>query len=99
MASKFEKIRYKAEVLNDVYRMLESKEKDLHTEYRATGKTTEQAKDWSTGELLWEDEEKTIPKYRDKYEDVEIPDDELSDERKKRIGVLVALKTAIEKMM
>ena len=86
MANKFEKKRIEMGYLESVYSLLEDKLKDLM-----------QAKDWRTGELLWEDEEKTIPIYRDKYDCVEVFDDELDDEDRLRMSVLNELMAKLEK--
>lgn len=85
MANKFKEKQVRAELLAELYDIVERKEKDLHEEYTVIGKSTIQAKDWRTGELLWEDEAKTIPVMRDEYGTV--PKEELSEEDKLRSAV------------
>ena len=86
MASIFEEKKYKMEVLESLDNRLLEMVDEIHHDWVVTGQ--EQAKDWSTGELLWEDKEKTIPKYRDKYERVTLEDNQLSDNAKMRIDVI-----------
>lgn len=78
--NKFMAKKFLAEALCEMYEILVQKEKDIHQEYRRVGFEEEQATDWRTGELLWEDEEKTVPKFRDKYDYVTKDDSELTDE-------------------
>lgn len=66
------------EKLNDA---LDDLMKDTACNYQVVGKKSEQARNWKTDELLWEDEEKTIPKYENKYDYVEIPAEELTDDK------------------
>lgn len=55
------------EVLKDVIERLESDRKYEACDYVQTGVETEQARRYN-GELLWEDEEQTIPKYNEIWE-------------------------------
>ena len=97
MANKFEKKRIEMGYLESMYSLLEDKLKDLTRRYEVVGKEEEQARDWRTDELLWEDEEKTIPMYRDKYDYVEVFDDELDDEDRLRMSILNELMAKLEK--
>lgn len=97
MTNKFKEKQFTAEVLNDLYEEVAAKERAVHLDYRKNG--TEQAKDWRTDELLWEDEEKTIPKMRDKWENVPKSDNELTDEDKLRIKVYQQIMAQLEKMI
>lgn len=95
MANKFKEKQIMAEVLNELYETVDSKEKAVHYDYKPVGK--EQAKDWRTGELKWEDEEQTIPTMIDKWADVEKED--LTEEDKLKIKVYQYIKTQLEKMI
>ena len=97
MANKFEEKRILAEVLNELYETVQRKENDVHSEYKVVGQ--EQAKDWRSGELRWEDEEKTIPKMSDKWESVPKADEDLTEEDKLRIKVYQYVKSQLEKMI
>ena len=95
--NKFEEKRIEAEVLSELYENVARKEQDVHEEYTVIGKSEEQDKDWRTGDLLWEDEEKTIPKMKDKYGTVEKT--ELSEEDELKIRVYKRIMAALEKML
>lgn len=95
MANKFKEKQLLAELLNELYDIVQRKEDSVHTEYRRVGE--EQAKDWRTGELKWEDEEKTIPVMTDKWADM--PKDELSADDELTIKVCQYVKTQLEKMI
>lgn len=97
MAKKFEEKRILASVLNDLYESVDTMERAVHLEYKRVGE--EQAKDWRTGELKWEDEEKTIPKMTDKWENVTKDDEDLTEEDKLKIKVYQYVKSQLEKMI
>lgn len=97
MANKFEEKRILAEVLNELYDDVQRKEDSVHTEYKIVGE--EQAKDWRTGELKWEDEEKTIPTMTNKWDTVSKADEDLTDEDKLKIKVYQYVKSQLEKML
>lgn len=95
-----EKIREKKQMLDLLQKILstlDSEENDTKMEYRATGKTETQKKHWKTGELLWEDEEKTIPVYETKYDYVE--KEEFSEDDKAKLEAINQIRTAIEKLV
>lgn len=97
MANKFKEKQILAELLNDLYTVVEEKEKETRREYKVVGE--EQAKDWRTGELKWEDDEHTIPKMTDKWDYVSKKDDELTEEDMIRIHMCHHIKTQLEKML
>jgi DNA gyrase inhibitor GyrI len=97
MANKFQEKKYLAEVLNELYESVDHKEQDIHYTYQVVGE--EQAKDWRTDELLWLDEEKTIPKMRDKWANISKSEDEITEEDKMKIKVCQYIKTQLEKML
>ena len=80
------------DILERVYRCLDDMEKDYSMKYDCVGKETEQAKDWRTGELKWEDDEHTIPYYNSKWDYVLIPEDELTEDQKQHLVVINSLR-------
>lgn len=97
-SNKFKERQVEAEILGELYERLEDKLKDATMRYDCVGKEEEQARSYRTDELLWEDDECTIPKYRDKYEIVPVPENELTDEDKLRIKVIKNLMTKLERI-
>ena len=73
--------------------------KDTTQEYKVVGKEDKQATNWKTGELLWEDEEKTIPRYDNKWAYVEIPEEELTDEAKVTLQAIEEMKKKLDDMI
>lgn len=96
--NKFMERRIEAEILGEVYEELERKLESTTKTYEIVGKEDEQATDYRTGELRWEDEEKTIPYYRDKYDYVDIPEEKLSDEQRLKVKVIKSLMVKLEKL-
>ena len=99
MANKFKEKQIMAEILNELYNVVDKKEEDCRQEYRKIGVTDEQAKHWKTGELLWEDAEKTIPKMVDVWDYVMKSDEEMSEDDYVRIKVCQYIKSQLEKMI
>jgi hypothetical protein len=97
MANKFEEKRIEVEMLGRLYKAVESEIKDVQYEYKVTGKSTEQAKNWRTGELLWQDAENTVPLMADVYGSVK--KEELSEDDQLRITVYKRILAALEKMI
>ncbi len=95
MANKFKEKQILAEILNELYKIVDDKENSVQNEYVPVGE--EQEKDWRTGELKWEDEEQTIPKMTRKWDYV--PKEELDEEDTIRIKVCQHIKTQLEKML
>ena len=87
------------DILERFERILNDEEQDVGQIYKIVGKETEQATDWKTDELLWEDEEKTIPKYRDRYDYVAKTDDEMTEKDFARLSAISKLRETIEKMI
>ncbi len=87
------------EILERFERVLNDEEEDVGKIYKIVGKETEQARDWKTDELKWEDEEKTIPLYRDKYDYVDKTEDEMTDKDYARLSAIKKLREALEKMI
>lgn len=102
MATKLTKIQLrKAElnVLETLMQELDRLEHDNTCSYEEVGKETEQAKDWRTGELRWEDDEKTIPYYKSIYDWVPKEEKDLSDEDRALLKAIDTVRTALEKMI
>lgn len=89
--------RITLEYLERLMNNLESYEDDVKMEYTVVGKEDEQARNWKTDELLWEDDEQTIPKYRDKYDYV--PKKELEEDDKIKLDAINTIKKALEKLI
>lgn len=87
------------DVLERLMTTIDSIEKDATIEYRVIGKSEEQAKDWKTDELLWEDEEKTVPKMRDEYGYVDLTEDEMTDESLATLEAIKTVKEVLEKLV
>ena len=100
MKTSLQKLKVKAQVLDIVrrfYETLDGIENDVSQEYKVVGKTDEQAVDWHTKEPLWEDEEKTIPKYRDKYDYVQ--KENLDEDDKAKLEAINQIRIALEKLV
>ncbi len=95
--NKFEEKRIEASILSELYEAVKRREQSAYCTYGVVVENDHQAKDWRTGELLWEDEEKTIPKMEHKWGD--IPKEELSEEDEMTVAVCKRIKTALEKML
>lgn len=81
IANKFLVKQYEAEALSKLADKVEELLNDNSRSYEVVGKEEEQARDWRTNELLWEDEEQTVPKLRDKYGYVDIDPADFDEER------------------
>lgn len=94
MTNKFKEIKTLAEVLEEVDNFIEEKTKDIEFDYVPVGE--EQATNWR-GELVWEDEEQTVPKMTSKWDYVK--KDNISDEAKDRLEALRKVQRQLEKMI
>ena len=99
MANKFKEKQKLAELLDRLYREVQNEEDNCLQEYRKVGVTDEQDKHWKTGELLWEDEEQTIPKMKDKWDYVMKSEDEMTEDDYAKIKACQYLKSQLEKMI
>jgi hypothetical protein len=99
MANKFQEKQILAEVLSELYSTVEDKEKRVHYDYKIVGKKDVQSTSWRTGELLWEDDEKTIPKMEDDWQNVPRADEDLTEEDRLKIKVYKYVMTQLEKML
>ena len=87
------------DVLERLMNVLDEIKNDNLREYKVIGKKDEQDTHWRTGELLWEDEEKTIPKMKDIYGYVDIPEDELSEEAIAKIKAVDMARATLETLL
>ena len=88
------------EVLEEVYDFLSEKlTSNPFVQWKCVGKKDEQDRDWRTDELLWEDEEKTIPKMRDRYDNVTIPESEYTDDMWTRKQAIENLMAQLDKLV
>ena len=99
MANKFKEKQYVAELPDKLYREIEREDKDCVQEYRRVGTTDVQETHWKTGELIWEDEEKTIPKMRDKWDYVQKSEEEMTEDNYAKLKACQYIKTQLEKMI
>ena len=97
MANKFKEKQFMAEILNDLYNEVDEKEKSVRTNYEPIGE--KQDMDWRTGELLWEDEEKTIPKMTKEWGYVDKNEEDLTEDDVLRIKVCQQIKAQLEKLI
>lgn len=97
MTNKFKEKQFTAEILSDLYEAVESKEKDIRTQYQPIGEV--QDRDWRSGELLWEDDEQTIPKMTKKWDYVDKDEADLSEDDKLKLKVCQHIKSQLEKMI
>lgn len=99
MASRFATMKAQAEVLEKLDNFLNEIIRDYSMSYEVIGKQTEQATDWRTGELKWEDEEHTIPYYANEYGYVPIPEDKLRDESRIVVDVCKRFSQRLDKLL
>ena len=93
-------LREKRALLEKVESMVQSLEQDrvyYGQSYEEIGTSEEQDTNWKTKELLWEDEEKTIPKYKKIYGYVDKA--ELDDEDKAKIKAVDTIIDALLKLV
>ena len=92
-------ISAKGDILRKIAEALSAFEKDTLYEYKCVGKEDEQARDWRTDELLWEDDEHTIPMYRSKYDYVKVSDNEMTDGKRAALVAIEEVKAYFDKII
>lgn len=97
--NKFMEMKIKAEVLSDVYEMIFDEARRKCLRYEVVEENYQQATDWRTGELRWKDEEKTIPLMVDRYDFVEIPEEEMTEEEQVKKDVYDLVLKKIESLL
>ena len=99
MASRFQMMKVQAEVLEDLEKTLNEMIENLTTSYEVIGKENEQARDWRTGELKWEDDEKTIPYFKNVYGRVPVPADQLDEDAKLKADICKGFIKKLDKLI
>ena len=97
MRKAFAMSQFTAEILADLYEEVESKERNIRTHYQPIGE--KQAFDWRNNELIWEDEEKTIPKMEKEWGYVDKDEEEFTEEDRMKLKVCQQIKAQLEKMI
>lgn len=97
--TKFAVKKAQLEILERFSNLLEEMRKDASHDYRIVGKEDEQARDWKTNELLWEDAEKTIPRYRDRWDYVSYTKDDLPDDKAAMLKAIEEMEKALDKLV
>lgn len=92
--SLLQKRRKQLDITEKILAALDEIERDIRCSFEMVGKYDTQAKDYDTGELLWEDAEKTIPLYRDKYDYV--PKETLTDADNVQLKVVQSVRDLVE---
>ena len=92
--NKYKTIKALAEELDALNTHIEDRLESLRCDYTCTGE--EQRTDWQ-GNLLWEDEEHTVPKMGSKFEYV--PKTEYTEEERYSIEALEKIQKYLEKML
>ena len=85
------------EVLETLMDSIETMESDIKREWIYIGKDSEQSRNWKTDELEWEDEEKTIPRFKNKYDYVD--KEELSEDDIAKLKAIDKVKSTLEKLI
>ena len=101
MATNFTELKMRVEILERLDDTLKAIERDVRMEWGVISETItdEQATHYRTGELLWEDEEKTIPKYKVHREYDYIPRTEFDEESKIKLDQIESIRKALLKMV
>lgn len=96
----FTELKKRIEVLEKLDEQLQSMEKDAGYDYEVIKETPtdEQDKNWR-GELLWEDEDHTIPKMRVEREWGYVAKAELDEDDKMTLKVIADIRKALLKMV
>lgn len=93
MANKFKEIRVLAEEAERIFEIINDRINDMGTDYVCVGQ--KQQTRWN-GELMWEDEEKTVPKMTDDWQ--RVPKQSIDEDDKARIDALKSILKHLEKM-
>jgi hypothetical protein len=99
MTNKIQMKKAMLDILEGLYNSLDVSEKEVAYSYEVVGKEEEQATDWKTGELKWEDEEKTIPYYKNKYDYVKRDESEFDDYDRAKLDAINEVRKALDKLI
>lgn len=99
MTNKIQMKKAMLDVIEGLYQSLDDTEKNIAYSYEVVGKEDEQATDWRTGELKWEDEEKTIPYYKNKYDYVKRDEADFDDYDRAKLDAIAEIRKALDKLI
>lgn len=88
------------EVIEKLYNELDNLTTETTKTYKKVGvDETKQRTHWKTGELIWEDEEQTIPSYEPIYDYVDKTDEEMTDEDVATLDAIAVVRKALDKLV
>lgn len=88
------------EVIEKLYNELDNLTTETTKTYKKVGvDETKQRTHWRTGELIWEDEEQTIPSYEPIYDYVDKTDEEMTDEDVATLDAIAVVRKALDKLV
>lgn len=92
-------MKKRIELIESVDNLLSSIEEDTCKDYAVISETVtdEQKRHWSTGELMWEDEEHTIPMMKVEREYGYVPKKELTEEDNETLQAIADLRKVLLK--
>lgn len=101
MASKYASAKKLIDILERLDNVLSDLEESAKTECKVISErvTDEQLTSWKTGELLWEDEEQTIPKMRVEREWGNVPKAELDEDDEMTLSAIATVRKALDKLI
>ncbi len=99
MTNKIQMKKAMLDIIEGLYNSLDATEKEVGYSYEVVGKEDEQEKDWRTGELKWDDEEKTIPHYRNKYDYVKRDEADFDDYDRAKLEAIAEVRKALDKLI
>lgn len=103
MKNMFEEKKVVAQELAEICEFLENRRKEYTMKWTVIGKTDKQAKkyNWKTEEyeLIWEDEEQTIPKYEDEWGNVPKEDEDYTEEDRIKIATIDKVIKGLDKAL
>lgn len=86
-------------ILGRMYDILENEMRDAIYDYAEVGRETQQKKHWQTGELMWEDDEKTIPRFDPIYDWVKKNPEDISDRDRILISAIEKIESHLDKLL
>ena len=88
------------EVISTLYNELDNITTNTTKEYKKIGvDETKQRTHWRTGELMWEDEEQTIPSYEPIYDYVDKTDEDMTEEDIAMLDAIAVVRKALDKLV
>ena len=101
MANKYAQVKKLVDILERLDNVLSDIEESAKMECKVISErvTDEQLTSWRTGELLWEDEEHTIPKMRVEREYGNVPKAELDEDDELTLSAIATIRKALDKLI